>query len=58
MRTPLLLALAAALAFLAGCYNPRYPSDSPGTERPVDSQQNVSNRDRRDSGAGSGGSYR
>jgi hypothetical protein len=27
------LAAFLVLASLAGCYNPRYPSESPGTER-------------------------
>ena len=49
------LFLALALAALGGCYNPRYPADAPGTERPPEGQQPDSNvRFRRDSGAGSG----
>jgi len=53
------LLLAAALTALGGCYNPRYPGDQPGTERPPEGQQPDSNvKYRRDSGAASGGSYR
>ena len=49
------LFLALALAALGGCYNPRYPGDAPGTERPPEGQQPDSNvRYRRDSGAGAG----
>ena len=34
MAQPVRLSLSIlALAVLAGCYNPRYPSDSPGSER-------------------------
>jgi hypothetical protein len=49
------LALAAFCAALGGCYNPRYPSDAPGTERPPEGQQPESNvRYRRDGAAGAG----
>lgn len=33
MRKILAAVSALALVGIAGCYNPRYPSDSPGTER-------------------------
>ena len=33
MRNALAVFSAVALAGLVGCYNPKYPSDSPGTER-------------------------
>jgi hypothetical protein len=45
--------LMFALATLAGCYNPRFPSDS--SAAPQDNQQSDA-RDRRDSAAGSGAS--
>ena len=46
------LAAFSALAFvsLTGCYNPRYPSDSPGTERTE--HQTVTS-----SGPAAGGTY-
>jgi hypothetical protein len=54
-----LLLLVAACAALGGCYNPRYPADAPGTERPPEGQQPDSNvRYRRDSGAGAGSTAR
>jgi hypothetical protein len=41
---PLIAALAASVA-LSGCYNPRYPSETPGTERtpPPQSANTVTN---------------
>ena len=49
------LFLSLALAALGGCYNPRYPTDAPGTERAPEGQQPDSNvRYRRDGGAGAG----
>jgi hypothetical protein len=54
------LVLLTALAALAGCYNPRFPSESPTANPPPenqqDSQQNHVVRDRRDSAAGNGSS--
>ena len=50
------LTILAALAALAGCYNPRFPSedDTAAQDPPPDSIV----RDRRDSAAGSGSSTR
>jgi hypothetical protein len=47
--------LTCARATLAGCYNPRFPSDS--SAAPQNTQQSDA-RDRRDSAAGSGASVR
>lgn len=51
------LVIFAAVSALAGCYNPRYPSEIPG-ERAVPQEtgnsQETSVRDRRDSASGSG----
>ena len=41
------LGILAVLVTLAGCYNPRYPGDAPGTEDNA--------RQRRDAAAASGG---
>lgn len=53
---------AALVGALAGCYNPRFPSESPTATPPPENQQDSSQnhvvRDRRDSAAGSGSSTR
>jgi hypothetical protein len=49
------LTILAALAALAGCYNPRFPSESPSAAS-QDAQQDNIVRDRRDGAAGSGAS--
>lgn len=52
-----LLAVLAAVCALTGCYNPRYPSETPGAEalpRETGNSQETSVRDRRDRAAGSG----
>lgn len=48
----------AALAALAGCYNPRFPSESPSAASQESQQrpQQEAVRDRRDSAVGSGSS--
>ena len=51
------LTLAAALAALAGCYNPRFPSED-ATASPQDPPPDSIVRERRDSAAGSGASNR
>jgi hypothetical protein len=51
------LAIFAAVFVLAGCYNPRYPSETPGAEavpHETGNSQETSVRARRDSSAGSG----
>ena len=65
MQQPLavraLLAILASVWALAGCFNPRYPSETPGAEslpRETGNSQETSVRDRRDSAAGSGASSR
>jgi hypothetical protein len=53
------LAGAILVGALTGCYNPRFPSESPVASPPEnqqDSSQNPVVRDRRDSAAGSGAS--
>ena len=55
------LVIFAAVSALAGCYNPRYPSEIPGAEavpHETGNSQETSVRARRDSGAGSGSSVR
>jgi hypothetical protein len=56
------LGMLAVLAALAGCYNPRFlsesPTASPPPENEQDSQQDPVVRDRRDSAAGNGASSR
>ena len=55
------LLLAAACLTLAGCYNPRYPSETPGAEavpHETGNSQETSVRARRDGAAGSGSSSR
>jgi predicted small lipoprotein YifL len=51
---------AAALVSLAGCYTPRFPSESPSAASQEsahrDTQQQNATRDRRDSAVGSGSS--
>ena len=50
-----------ALATLAGCYNTRYPSETPGAEpapRETGNSQETSVRDRRDAAAASGSSLK
>jgi hypothetical protein len=53
---------ALLMAALAGCYNPRFPSESPTASPPPENQQDSSRnhvvRDRRDGAAGSGSSTR
>jgi hypothetical protein len=52
---------AAAVCALAGCYNPRYPSETPGAEpapHETGNSQETSVRARRDGAAGSGASVR
>jgi len=59
MRT--LVAILASICALAGCFNPRYPSETPGAEavpHETGNSQETSVRDRRDSAAGSGSSSR
>ena len=59
MRT--LLAIFATVCALAGCFNPRYPSETPGAEslpRETGNSQETSVRDRRDGAAGSGSTAR
>jgi hypothetical protein len=51
------LTILAALAALAGCYNPRFPSED-ATAAPHDPPPDNIVRDRRDSAAGSGSSNR
>jgi hypothetical protein len=51
------LTILAALAALAGCYNPRFPSEDSTASQQDPSQDNIV-RDRRDSAAGSGSSNR
>jgi len=53
------LIMLAAISALAGCYNPRYPSEVPGAEsvpHETGNSQQTSARARRDSAAGSGSS--
>jgi hypothetical protein len=55
----LLVALFAFAALLAGCYNARYPSETPGAEaRPQETgnSQETSVRDRRGAAAAASGS--
>ena len=55
------LAIFAAACALAGCFNPRYPSETPGAEavpHETGNSQETSVRDRRDSAAGAGSSSR
>ncbi len=55
-----LIGIFIALASLAGCYNPRYPSETPGAEplprETGNSQETSVRQNRRDSAAGSGAS--
>ena len=54
----LVIAFAASLG---GCYNPRYPSETPGAEplpRETSNSQETSVRDRRNAGAASGSSVK
>jgi len=56
-----LVAILASICALAGCFNPRYPSETPGAEavpHETGNSQETSVRDRRDSAAGSGSSPR
>jgi len=53
------LVIFAAVSALAGCYNPRYPSEIPGDravpqETGNSQETSVRERDRRDSASGSG----
>jgi hypothetical protein len=52
------LVILTALAALAGCYNPRFPSESPSaaSQESQQRQQQDAVRDRRDSAVGSGSS--
>ncbi len=55
------LVIFAAVSALAGCYNPRYPSETPGAEsvpHETGNSQETSVRERRDGAAGSGSSVR
>ena len=55
------LVVFAAVSALAGCYNPRYPSEIPGAEavpHETGNSQETSVRARRDGAAGSGSSTR
>jgi len=55
------LVIFAAVSALAGCYNPRYPSEIPGAEavpHETGNSQETSVRARRDGAAGSGSSTR
>jgi hypothetical protein len=57
MRSMKILLLAAACATLAGCYNPRYPSEVPGDRaipQETGNSQETSVRERRDGAAASG----
>jgi hypothetical protein len=48
---------AACVVILAGCYNPRYPSEIPGDRaipQETGNSQETSVRERRDGSAGSG----
>ena len=49
------------LVLLGGCYNPRYPSETPGAEavpHETGNSQETSVRDRRDAAAASGSSVK
>jgi hypothetical protein len=55
------LVIVAAVSALAGCYNPRYPSERPaaepqGPEMGTYDWQGTNARERRDGAAGSGSS--
>ena len=55
------LVIFAAVSALAGCYNPRYPSEIPGDRavpQETGNSQETSVRARRDGAAGSGSSSR
>ena len=55
------LVIFTVVSALAGCYNPRYPSETPGAEsypRETGNSQETSVRDRRDTAAGSGASVK
>ena len=55
------LVIFAAVSALAGCYNPRYPSEIPGAEavpHETGNSQETSVRERRDSAAGWGSCVR
>jgi hypothetical protein len=55
------LVIFAAVSALAGCYNPRYPSEIPGDRavpQETGNSQETSVRARRDGAAGSGSSAR
>ena len=55
------LVVFAAVSALAGCYNPRYPSEIPGAEavpHETGNSQETSVRARRNGAAGSGSSTR
>ena len=56
-----LLAIVISVCSLAGCYNPRYPSETPGPraipqETGNSQETSVRQTNRRDSSAGSGSS--
>jgi hypothetical protein len=56
-----LIVILAAVSAFAGCYNPRYPSETPGAEplpHETGNSQETSVRARRDGAAGSGSSAR
>jgi len=55
------LIVLAAVCALAGCYNPRYPSEVPGDRavpQETSNSQETSVRERRDGAAGSGSTVR
>ncbi|HEY5897204.1 MAG TPA: hypothetical protein VIV54_06550 [Burkholderiales bacterium] len=56
------IALVLAVCAFAGCYNPRFPSETPGAEplprETGNSQETSARQNRRDSAAGSGASVR
>ena len=59
--TPMRFVLTGSclLLLLSGCYNPRYPSETPGAEavpHETGNSQETSVRDRRDAAAASGSS--
>jgi hypothetical protein len=56
-----LVLILAFTASLAGCYNPRFPSETPGAEavpHETGNSQETSVRDRRNAAAASGSSVR
>ena len=53
-----LIAIVALLAAVGGCYNPRYPSESPAAASTPDPESSHVIRDRRNEAAGAGASSR